>query len=161
MGFSSFFDYPETDEDQPRDEQVFLPTWRDQDWAKLLQYTQTRVYEAGNFVIRAGEAERALYIVAFGTFEVLIPKGESRRPIRFATVETGSIVGEQSFLDGSPRSASIQATTAGQMFEFSLDAFETFAAREPRLARDVLFDLGRILSLRLRQTTAFVADWTS
>jgi CRP/FNR family cyclic AMP-dependent transcriptional regulator len=161
MDFSPFFDYPETDDSQPRDDFVFLPAWREQDWDKLLEYTQTRAYEAGDLVIRAGDVERTLYIVAFGTFEVLLPKGESRRPVRFATVETGSVVGEQGFLDGYPRSATIRAATAGQMFQLSLEAFEGFAAREPKLARDILFDLGRILSLRLRQTTAFVADWTA
>jgi CRP-like cAMP-binding protein len=161
MDFSSFFDYPEAEDTQPRDEFVFLPAWREQDWAKLLEHTQARAYEAGDIVIRAGDAERTLYLVASGAFEVLLPRGESGRLVRFSTVETGSVVGEQSFLDGNPRSATIRAVTAGQMFQLSLEAFEVFAAREPKLARDILFDLGRILSLRLRQTTAFVADWTA
>jgi CRP/FNR family transcriptional regulator, cyclic AMP receptor protein len=161
MDFSSFFDYPETEADTTRDEFVFLPTWRDQEWAKLLEYTETRLFNAGDLVLRAGDNERALYLVAFGRFEVLLSRGEPERLIRFAMIEAGSVLGEQSFLDGYPRSATIRAVDEGQMFHLSLDAFEIFAAKEPKLARDLLFDLGRILSLRLRQTTAFIADWTA
>ncbi len=161
MDFSSFFDYPESEANTTRDEYVFLPTWRDQEWAKLLEHTETRVFNAGDIVLRAGDNERALYLVAFGSFEVLLSRGQPERLIRFALIETGSVLGEQSFLDGNPRSATIRAVTEGQMFHLGLDAFEIFAAKEPRLARDLLFDLGRILSLRLRQTTAFIADWTA
>jgi len=39
----------------------------------------------------------------------------------------------------------------------SLDSFEILAAHHPDLARSMLMDLGRILSLRLRQAMTMVA----
>lgn len=161
MDFSSFFDYPMTNADSDLDELALLPHWRPADWTNLLEHMQTRVFSAGDIVFRAGEVEKALYLVAFGIFEVLLPKGDSGRLSRFTTIQTGSVLGEQSFLDGKPRSATIRAVSDGQMLHMSLEAFEQFAAKEPRLARDILFDLGRILSLRLRKTTALLADWTT
>jgi CRP/FNR family cyclic AMP-dependent transcriptional regulator len=68
------------------------------------------------------------------------------------------VVGEQSFLDHQPRSTSIRALTEGEVFRLSREKFLVFSAREPALARDLLLDLGRIVSLRLRDTTRFLAQ---
>ena len=42
----------------------------------------------------------------------------------------------------------------------TLDALKTLVGWEPKLATQILFDLGRILSLRLRQTTLLITKWT-
>jgi len=47
--------------------------------------------------------------------------------------------------------SSVRARTDGEIRRLTLPAFEVLAAKEPALARVVLFDLARILSLRLRQ----------
>jgi CRP-like cAMP-binding protein len=69
------------------------------------------------------------------------------------TYEHGTVVGEQTFLDGRPRSATIRALTDGALVRLSRESFDVLSAREPELARAILLDLGRILSLRLRRTT--------
>ena len=158
MDFSAFFDYPDSETHVQWDDYAFLPQWNTHDWEKLLQHTQTQVYKQGDTVIRAGETERALYLVSYGTLEVLVPvRGQWRQ---IYTIWEGSVIGEQTFLDGKPRSATIVAATDSQVFFLSLTAFEVFAAKEPALVRSFLFDLGRILSIRLRQTTALIAQWT-
>jgi CRP-like cAMP-binding protein len=132
---------------------VFLAAWNDHDWEKLLAHTEILHFRAGEMVIQAGESDRTLYIVAQGRLEVLLGDARVRR---IATIETGSVVGEQVFLDGQPRSASVRALTDGKILRLSLEAFEIFAAHEPHLGMAFLFDLARILSLRLRQTTALI-----
>lgn len=152
MNFNSFFDYPVKDDShatEPSEQFVFLPGWSDNDWGKLLQHTQTQLYESGEVVIHAGDAEQTLYMLADGSLEVVIQR--RGKPIHIATIEAGSVIGEQSFLDGQARSASVVATAPCQIMQLTRDAFEIFAAREPRLSRALLFDLGRILSLRLRR----------
>lgn len=152
MDFSSFFDYPVDDNDGAEEQggYIFLPQWGSEEWEKLLKQTQTLLYKAGETIFETGSAERALYIVAYGTLEVLVTlRGQERR---IATILGGSVMGEQAFLDGKPRSATIRASTDCQILQLSIDAFEVFAAREPILARHMLYDLGRILSLRLRDT---------
>jgi len=67
------------------------------------------------------------------------------------------VFGEQAFFDGLPRSASVRALSDGEVRSLTREAFAVLAAREPELARALLLDLGRILSLRLRQTSALVA----
>jgi CRP-like cAMP-binding protein len=72
-------------------------------------------------------------------------------------VRAGSVIGEQAFVDGQPRSATVRSTTDSELLRLSRDAFETFAARDPALAMDLIFDLARILSLRLRTSQALMA----
>jgi CRP-like cAMP-binding protein len=151
---SSFFDYPEQPESQA-DELVFLPTWTDQDWGRLLAHTETRRFNAGELLISIGDTDRSLFLVAEGSLEVLMPgaRGDMRQ---IATIEAGAIVGEQAFLDGFPRSATVRALTDGELLRLSIEAFEVFAAEEVEGARAMLFDLGRVLSIRLRHTSALL-----
>ncbi len=161
MDFTSLFDYPNRAAGQSQEEIVFLPNQNDEKWVKLLTYTETRRFRAGEVVIRLGETDRALYLITQGSLEVLIPHGGRQNLRRFTQVETGSVIGEQAFLDGKPRSATVRALTDCELLRLSFESFEALAAREPELARTILFDLGRLLSLRLRRTSAFIATWTS
>jgi CRP-like cAMP-binding protein len=157
MDLSSFFDYPESPEGERPEELVFLPNRSDEDWAIIRAHTEMRGFTVGEVVIREGEADRALYLVVEGALEVLIPHGRSGRPHRIATVEAGSIMGEQAFLDAKPRSATVRAVNDGKALRLSFEAFEVLAARDPQLGLAILLDLGRIVSLRLRQTSSFIS----
>jgi CRP-like cAMP-binding protein len=66
------------------------------------------------------------------------------------------VFGEQSFFDGLPRSANVWAHADGELLVLTFDAYTQFADDEPNLARDLVFSLARILSLRLRNTTVRV-----
>ena len=129
----------------------------DEQWKKLLAHTTSRRFNAGEWLIREGDTDDALYFLGSGELEVLMPRGRGE-PRRLAVIQNGSVVGEQSFLDHQPRSTSIRALTEGEVFRFSREKFLVFSAREPALARDFLLDLGRIVSLRLRDTTRFLAQ---
>jgi CRP-like cAMP-binding protein len=156
MDFQSFFDYPgETAAGEAR-QLVFLADLSPEGWGKLLARTGAQRFRAGELLVRAGDAQPALYIVASGSLEVV---GADRRgrERRVAVIEQGSVFGEQSFFDRLPRSATVRALTDGELRSLTPEAFEVLAAREPDLARMVLLDLGRILSLRLRATSALAA----
>jgi CRP/FNR family cyclic AMP-dependent transcriptional regulator len=154
-GFSIFFAYPGADEAQG--EAVFLPERSEDDWSRLLGHTETLRFGAGDLVIRAGEEDRALYIVAEGTLEVLFPdgRGELRR---HRTVEPRSVIGEVAFLDARPRSATIRALTDGVLVRLTFDTYEVLAARYPELGRAILLGLGRIVAGRLRRADEALAQ---
>ncbi len=130
-----------------------LPGWGEAQWRTLFAATTPRHFKASEVVIQRGVADRALYFVVAGSLEVGVTyvDGVSISPI--AKIAAGSVIGEQSFFDGQPRSANVWAVTAGELLCLTLEQFELFSAREPGLARDLLFALGRVLSLRLRNTT--------
>jgi len=151
MNFSSFFDYDDPAAATSQSGFQLLPHWDDSAWARFFSYTETLRYAAGAEVIRPGEHNRSLYIVDSGQLEVLISR--QGRHQRLALIETGSVFGEQAFFDGRPRSARVRALSDCQLLRLGLEQFQILSAKEGELARDLLFDLGRLLSQRLRDTT--------
>lgn len=149
-GFDAFFAYP-TVEDGTRG-LVFLGNRSREDWARVLGYAETLRFRAGEIVIRAGEIDRSLHIVAAGELEVLLPgpSGENRL---LTTIPPGSVTGEIAFADGGPRSATIRARTDGELARLSFEQYEALAARYPELGRAILLDVARILAARLRSTS--------
>lgn len=155
MEFDGFFNYPGNVPADEASELVLLPRMLPEAWAKLLARTGVQRFQAGDMLVRAGDTQPALYFVASGTLEVLAAAdgGDGRR---IAIIESGSVFGEQAFFDGLPRSANVRALSDGEVRSLTREAFDVLAAREPELARALLFDLARILSMRLRRTSALV-----
>ncbi|MEM7128099.1 MAG: cyclic nucleotide-binding domain-containing protein [Chloroflexota bacterium] len=154
MNISSFFNYPDQPEHPPAPELVLLSAWTNHEWDKFLALTQTLRYSANEYAFQHGEDERSFYLVAAGRFEILLPRGEDLT--RLSLVELGAILGEDSFLDGQPRATSVRAITDGELVRFSQDAYEVLAAKEPDLARQLVWDLARIVSLRHRQSISAI-----
>jgi CRP/FNR family cyclic AMP-dependent transcriptional regulator len=134
----------------------FLADCSDEDWDLVRKHTEIRRFGTGEVVIAPGESDRALYIVASGSLEVVVPRGRRGRATRIATVDAGSVIGEMAFIDGRPRSALVRALTDVHLLRLSFDGFEVLAAKDPALARTILLDLGRILAQRLRAADAFI-----
>jgi CRP-like cAMP-binding protein len=121
--------------------------WSAEDWRELFSFTDLRHMGAADVLIRRGDPNRTLYFVLHGNLEVEGP---------LTRVGAGSVLGEQSFFDGNPRSASVWAVVESEVAAMTPEQYAAFAARNPTLARELLFALGRILAIRLRRTTAKV-----
>jgi CRP-like cAMP-binding protein len=132
---------------------LLLAGWGDAEWQTLLAATTPRPYKASEVVIQRGVADRALYFVAAGALEVGVTYVDGISISPLAKIGAGSVIGEQSFFDGEPRSANVWAVTDGELLCHTQERFHELARREPVLVRDLLFALGRILSLRLRNTS--------
>src|SRR4051795_672232 len=155
MDYSPFFDYPTGVGEARPDSFVLLAQFTSDEWAKLLAFTETLRFEPGDHLIRAGETERALYLITEGTLELLLPARDAPKPFR--TIAAPSVLGEMAFFDEHPRSMTARARTAGEARRLSREAFESFAVREPALARTMLLDLARMLSLKLRMSDALLS----
>jgi CRP/FNR family transcriptional regulator, cyclic AMP receptor protein len=154
VDYSPFFDYPTSEGEARSDGFVLLAEFTSDEWAKLLAFTETLRFEPGHELIRAGEGERALYLITGGTLELILPGGDGASRLR--TIEAPSVIGEMAFFDGRPRSMTVRAHTGGEARRLSRQAFEAFAIREPALSRALLLDLARMLSLRLRLSDALL-----
>src|SRR5262245_53635698 len=150
MDTTGFFDYPSEPHAPPTEHgwPGFLHG-REDDWATLLDHSETRLFGPGETVLAAGEHDRALYLLVDGWLKA--PSG---------VIHPITTLGEGAFLDGSPRAVTVIAMSDGEMLRLSFDGFEALAARNPSLGRDILLDLGRILSARLRQHGEDTPGWT-
>jgi CRP/FNR family transcriptional regulator, cyclic AMP receptor protein len=136
----------------------FLADLHEADQAVVLQYTQARLYEPGEFAVRRGEVDRSFFIIARGSFEVLVPTDEG--PERVRVLEPGDLFGEVGFFDGLPRSADVVALEASEALVLTQAAFQRLRLTHPRLALRFVLDLGRILGERFRASDALAGPAT-
>ncbi len=134
-------------------DQLLLAEWSDANWNKLLDCTRSQPFHASEVVIQHGATDRALYFVVAGSLEVGITRVDGVSISPLAKITSGSVVGEQSFFDGQPRSTNVWAVTDGELLRLEYKDFMRFSQEEPSLTRDLLFAMGRVLSSRLRNTT--------
>ncbi|MBX3661885.1 MAG: cyclic nucleotide-binding domain-containing protein [Burkholderiales bacterium] len=132
---------------------LVLPHWDGAQWGALLRFTAPRSFRASEVVIQRAAADRTLYLVAAGSLEVGVTHVDGVSMTPLARIGAGSILGEQSFFDGQPRSANVWAVTDGTLLLLPFEDFTRFGEAEPALARDFLFAMARVLSVRLRNTS--------
>lgn len=137
----------------PVSDRLLLPEWKDADWNKLLGRTRPRPFRASEAVIQRGATDRDLYFVVAGSLEVGVTHVDGVSTSPLAKINAGSVVGEQSFFDGQPRSVNAWGVIDGELLPMAFDDFARFGREEPALARDLLLALARVLSSRLRNTT--------
>ena len=153
MDTSVFFNYPtlRAGADQTAPDPGFLPHATVEEWDAVLAATETLRFHPGDVVLRAGERDRALYLLLDGRLE-----GEGGG----AEVAAPGTLGVAAFLDGLPRAVTMVARTHGEVARLSWDAYEVLAARDPRLGRMVLADAGRLMAARVRAAATALPGWT-
>ena len=134
-------------------DRLLLAEWTDADWNKLLDHTHSRPFRTSEVLIHRDAIDRALHFVVAGALEVGITQVDGVSILPLAKITPGSIVGEQSFFDGQPRSTNVYAISDGELLRLEYEEFIRFSQAEPALTRDLLFAMGRVLSSRLRNTT--------
>jgi ATP-binding cassette subfamily B multidrug efflux pump len=92
-------------------------------------------FPTGEAIVRQGEYGDSISFIASGAVEVLVHDGERER--RVGELGEGDYFGEMALLTGQPRSATVQAITATEVFCLTQEAFAALLEREPAL-RDLL-----------------------
>jgi CRP-like cAMP-binding protein len=76
------------------------------------------------------------------------------------TISAPAVIGEMGFLENRARSMTVKGMTDGELLRLDFEAFERFAAEHPQIAKNLTFELARVLSLRLRWATqALACGW--
>lgn len=142
MDTTGFFDYPtQPGAHDPAPAPGFLPHATVAEWDALLGATETLRFQPGDVVLRTGARDRAFYVLLDGRLEVDGSGTELLAP---------AVLGSAAFLDAQPRAVTLRARGHGELARMSWDAYEAFAARDPRLGRTILVDLARGLAAQLR-----------
>src|SRR5690348_15844503 len=105
--------------------------WSDEDWRELFRFTNVRQIKAGDILIRYGDRDRTLYFILGGKLEVVVHSGDSLSLGPLTRTGAGSVLGEQSFFDGMPRSASVWATDQCNVAAMSPEQYGAFETANP------------------------------
>jgi small-conductance mechanosensitive channel len=122
---------------------------------RLAEAARPVEYDAGERLVAEGERGDSLFLVANGT--VLVSKSGSTvgtSAVALATLEEGDYFGEMSLLTGEPRSASVVADSAVEVFVLDRAALAPILDEDPALAET----LSRVLADRAAATASRFAD---
>jgi CRP-like cAMP-binding protein len=117
-------------------------------WEAAEEYGTVVRFEAGSVLLRDGDSGRHCYAIRTG--EVLVSAMSTQgSTVVLARRGPGSIIGEQSALDGKPRSATVRAVTDVSAVVLTAHELETLLRNHP----DVAFAEIKRLSQQMRELT--------
>lgn len=128
----------------------FLPHLDDDGWDRLFAVTTLTGYATGDAIMTESDTDRRLCLLLHGRAEVTAQRPDGSRQ-QIAVIEEGTVIGEQSFLDGLPRSAHVTALSPCSVRTLDPAEFEKLKHSDPELALALISDIGRVLSLRSRR----------
>lgn len=137
------------------------------EWSQLLSWGDTLRFaeyvdafdaKAGVEVFRQGQLGHYLCLLVEGRVEIVKQDSAGERKT-LATIGPGKTFGEMSLIDGQPRSASAIAMDDSRVLVLTEQNFRRLVDQHPRLGALVLSKLARLMSHRLRSTSAMLVDF--
>lgn len=113
--------------------------------------------EAGVSLLTEGEPVRSIYFLLSGEAEVVKADRVGGRQV-IATVGKGAMLGEMALVEDAPASATVVATMNFKAVAFDRQAFNLLLEGCPGIGEKVLKQIARLLSQRLRTTSAHLAE---
>lgn len=101
--------------------------------------SETKRLMPNEYLIREGEESTEMYYLQTGTLAVFKRKGDQEYQI--GTIIAGELVGEMSFLDQNPRSASVKAMGECSLVVIPLEKLEHTLATMPKWFNALLHTL--------------------
>jgi len=101
--------------------------------------TDTITIEKDEYLVRENEESTQMFFLQSGTLAVFKRRGDVEAQI--GTIYAGEVVGEMSFLDREPRSASVKAITECTLVVIPAGKFDKFLADQPKWYRALVHTL--------------------
>lgn len=131
--------------------------FRREDFEALIGYLSVLRVDAGTLIFREGEKGTRMCLLLDGKLEVF-KTDDSGAPKKITDVSAGKLIGEMSLIDGMPYSATVVASAISTLVMLSRDNLQRICEERPRVGNRLLWKIGNLLSLRLRQTTGRLID---
>ncbi|HEX8617790.1 MAG TPA: cyclic nucleotide-binding domain-containing protein [Thermoanaerobaculia bacterium] len=109
---------------------------------------QERRIAEGDFLIRSGESDSTLFAIEDGHLDI-IGLDDGRETV-LATVGSGDVIGEVSFIDDSPRSVSVRAGEETTVRAWDKRTLSEALAFDPQLLAKFSVAMSELLVERLR-----------
>ena len=114
--------------------------------------------EAGGILFREGDRGDSVCFVLEGEVDIIkesAPGGE----VAIASLPKGRSIGEMSFIDNFPRSATAKASTETSLLTLTQKTFDQILKNHPEIGIKILIGISRLVSLNLRKTSSRLADY--
>lgn len=91
---------------------------------------KTKRIDAGETLIREGQDSAEMYFLIEGQMAVFKVRGNAE--VRIGDIFQGEIVGEMSFLDKQPRSATVKAVTDCELMVIQPEILDSIHSKQPK-----------------------------
>jgi len=130
----------------------------------MADYLDLFEFERDTVVFNEGDRGDRLFFVIEGELEVLKESVSSRKPgvdrVVISKLTRGSSFGEMAIIDNFARSATVKTLTRTTLVTLAEDGFEQILEHYPKIGIKIFKGLSRMLSKKLRMTSAKFADYT-
>jgi hydrophobe/amphiphile efflux-3 (HAE3) family protein len=118
---------------------------------KIVLLGMLRSVGRGEYVIRRGERDTAMFMVVSGRLRVKVTSEGGEKTIRH--LEPGDVLGEMALLEEMERSADVMADEPSEVLRLDAASLDRLRKRFPYTSAKLFQNLARILSQRLRDRT--------
>ena len=118
------------------------------DTEELVRRCQRIEVEAGEIIVRAGDAADSMHFILDGRVGVMVPADEGRTT-RVRSLGRYTTIGEMGLVSQAPRSATIQAEVASVLYVLNTLQFEAIKADDPELSHKLLTYFVSVMAERL------------
>ncbi|MCK5785386.1 MAG: cyclic nucleotide-binding domain-containing protein [Candidatus Sabulitectum sp.] len=126
----------------------FLDDLSDVERTEFISRCEKKVFPAGTEIVTKDEESREMFVIKTGSATASDSWDEDSVPL--AIFSEWDVFGEMSFLDGSPRSATVKATEDSVVYGIKWDAFLEMIESKPVITTKILLSLVKILINRLQ-----------
>jgi CRP-like cAMP-binding protein/SAM-dependent methyltransferase len=128
---------------------------RPEDIHWMLATAELRTIALKGVLVREDDPPEIIFFIADGLFEAYI-YGDSTSQLKVGLLGPGEIIGEISWLDGQPISATVRALEMSSVIALSIPTLERKLAEDPAFAARFFRAVATLEAKRLRTTTAQV-----
>jgi CRP-like cAMP-binding protein len=136
----------------------FFKTLTEQEEEAVLARCSVIEMSKGEILFRKGEQSTSMYIVSDGEFVVTDEKPAQK--VYLSSIRAGGLIGEMSFLDESPRSATVTAKERSVAYRMNKEDFVRTLLEAPALGSRLLLAIAILLVDRLRKADAALTSLT-
>ncbi|MBI4652572.1 SLC26A/SulP transporter family protein [Candidatus Desantisbacteria bacterium] len=123
----------------------------------ISDYLEKVEFSANEKIITYGDTDRSMFLLIKGSVDVIIPILEQRKK-RLQTNTFGSMFGEMSLIDGTPRSADIIACESSVCFKLSINNFYKLINEYPKIALKLYAAIALITAKKLRSANHTISE---
>ena len=128
---------------------------RQEDIHWMLATSELKTIQANGVLVREDDPSETIFFIADGLFEVYVYGGSANR-LKVGQLGPGEIIGEISWLDRKPISATVRAVETSSVIALPIVTLERKLAADPGFAARLFRSIATLTAERLRTTTSQV-----
>jgi CRP/FNR family transcriptional regulator, cyclic AMP receptor protein len=134
----------------------FFSDFDDDEIGILAKWSRAYSADTGCMVLHEGDKSNCMCVILKGNINIF-KNLDNDEQLKIAEVATGESIGEMGIIDGEPFSASAITSEDSVVLLITREDFEDIVNQHRDLGNKLLWKLSRIITARLRDTTARLA----